>query len=150
MPGNCEFNKKEAEKFISNGGVSERTKYQRERAQNHFIEYAKSKIGDQSFENGTFFEDITQLESVLIHYFSTFRKLNDDLPKKNYLDSTKSHINVLIKNKTKSMVDINESSQFPNFAGFYKGKFTRKNLKKKCLTYFFKRFTRKTEATWKK
>ena len=100
MPGNCEFDEKEAESFIENCGVSPATKYQQDRARKHFIDYLKSKIlpaGDKGLENGNFWHDIKKLESSLIQYFGTFRKANNDLPKKNYLDATKSHICTLIK-----------------------------------------------------
>ena len=120
MPENCDFDENEAAEFIDNAGISKNTKYCKEKAQSHFMDYVKSNFPVDDV-NGKFWEDKIKLEKALIQYFSTYRKKNGDLPKKNTLDATRSHIKMMILNDTKSVVDILNGSQFPDFTKFWKG-----------------------------
>ena len=120
MPENCQFDENEASEFINNGGVSKNTKLCKERAVNHFMNYVKSNFPVDE-ENGRFWEDKIKLEKALVQYFSTYRKKNGDIPKKNTLSSALSHIKMMIKNESKSIVDIQNECQFPDFAKFWQG-----------------------------
>ena len=120
MPNNCNFDKEEADEFINNGGISKNTKYAKEKAETHFMSYVESNFPGND-ETKSIFEDKDRLENALIQYFSTYRKKNGDLPKKNTIEASKSHIKTMIKKETKSLVDIGDESQFPNFSRFWKG-----------------------------
>ena len=70
MPGNTLFDPKEVEDFIEN-----------------FLNYVKTDFSID-VDDGTFWNDVTKIESVLIKYFTTYRLKNNVLP-------CSSHVNIL-------------------------------------------------------
>ena len=74
MLGSTLFDPKEVEDFIEN-----------------FLNYVKTDFSID-VDDGTFWNDVTKIESVLIKYFTTYRLKNNVLPKRNTLEGAKSHI----------------------------------------------------------
>ena len=96
MPDNIDFDETEAADLINNAGISKNTKYCKEKAESHFLDYVKSNfpVDDEK----TRWEDKDKLEKSLVKYFSTYRKKNGDLPMRNTLEAARSHIKTMIKN----------------------------------------------------
>ena len=108
-------NLQEIQAMVETQGLVKETIKKRENAERQYNKWAETfdyKSLDELCEEGCSKEE---LEFAICSYFDSFMvgKNNDELPSKNYIDTIKSHLKVLIKKKTSNRLDIADNIAFP-------------------------------------
>lgn len=106
----------EIDQMVQTKGLSKNTTEKREFGENQFDDNAET-FGMKSLEE--LCKDEAPKEEVdraMCAFFNSFTVGdNEELPKKNYADAIKSHLRVLIKQKTENRIDIGNSFDMPKF-----------------------------------
>ena len=106
-------NLQEIKAMIDTQGLVQKTIDKREAAERQFNTWAE-KFGYKSLEKLCEEGIKEDLEFAICAYFDSFTVgKNDELPSKNYIDTVKSHLKVLIKIKTSNILDIADNIVFP-------------------------------------
>ena len=109
-------NFEEIDELVQSKGLNEKTRKKREFVENQFNTYGETfgfKSLNELCKEETPNEEI---DLAMCAFFNSFTVGNDEeLPKKNYADAIKSHLRVLIKQKTENRIDIGNSFDMPKF-----------------------------------
>ena len=106
----------EIDVMVETKGLSKKTTQKREFVEGQFNTNAETfgmRSLDDLCKDETPKEDIDRAMCAFFNSFTVGN--NEELPKKNYADSFKSHLRVLIKQKTKNRIDICDPIRMPNF-----------------------------------
>ena len=126
MSENVEFDEAEAKGFIDQAGLSASTIKARKLREKHFLSYVKKSVDEELVNSGEFWDQTEELEKLLIKYFGTLRvKTTKELPKRNTLDTARSHVRMLILGYTKNKVDISSKITFAQYEKYMSGLCTK-------------------------
>ena len=106
----------EIDQMIQTKGLSKKTIDKREYAEKQFNENAETfgtKLLDDLCKEET---PKDEFDLAMCAFFNSFTVGNNgELPQKNYADAIKSHLRVLIKQKTENRIDIGNQYVMPKF-----------------------------------
>ena len=106
------------EKMAKNKGLSAGTLKKREGERVKFNTYCKTfDVGKKSLEEFCKEDSPKEMvEKVVCEYFDAYTVgENNELPSRNYADTIRSHLRMLIKEKTNGRIDLTDEFQMPKF-----------------------------------
>ena len=108
-------NLEEIEVLTKQKGLEPETERKRKCVRENFEQFLKDndfKTLDQFCEDS----EVTEFQIALCSFFDCYTVgETDELPKRNYIDNLRSHLRMIIKEKTLNRVDINDKIAWPKF-----------------------------------
>lgn len=119
MPKTVEIDHVKQETLLNQGGLAQRTLDQRNYVCSSIESFLKTN-GYPALPDLVLVPDVLFIESVLCDFFTSLRLNSGDMPKRNYLDSIKSHTKMKILQLSEGNLDIS-SMKFPKLSLVMKG-----------------------------